>query len=1184
MPPRISVVVPIYNVETYLEPCLESLAAQTHTDFEAILVDDGSTDASGSIAEAFAARDHRFRLVRQPNGGLSRARNTGIDHATGEFIAFLDSDDMLPPNAYELLLGALESTGSDFATGNVHRVSQWSRSQSRFLARAFGTTQLKTHVTKFRPLLSDRTAWNKLWRRSFWNAHGLRFPEGVVHEDIPVVLPAHFLASSVDVLEDVVYLYRVREDGKLSITQRRLEQRVLLDRLAAVEKVSGFLAEHGPRNAKRWYDESAVADDLRLHLNILDRADDDYRALFLDRVNAYLDTVDKRVFDPLTALDRLKWHLVRRRLMPELLEVLRFQKEDLSSTPPVRIRGRWYGDYPFRTDTQLRIPREIYRLDSELSLEPHLEELRREGDKLHVRGYAFIRGVGAPGRDTQRLELTALRGGRLRRLRMRISGVALDTKVVHRPELTSRSGQSLADVSWSGFEATLDVSKLRGRGGWGDGVWDIYATARSGRLGRRRARFVLEEGHPVRAVELHSGEDAHVKAASNLWGRVTVEVRTAVATLRGTRLDGEALVVSVDLRPASSAAKPKLEVLRKSDGRKRSYPLEDGSARIPLKHLRPAAGTEAVEEEEGEPDERVVWELTVVGAGRRPVVHPEDLPEVAWAVGERQLSLFRNRQGDAALLEREPRPLVTELRWTGDHALELAGTLPPGLELESILLVDATRGEVAFPVQGSPGTFSARLEPAGVDTLAGSIPLPEGNWNLRARPVGASVDDPAPPLVIARALHSRLPLRTVASHKPFALGIRGDDAGVLVVERDLDDDERGTYMQRRLRRTAYEAKRDEALRDAVVYASFRGRQYSDSPRAIHEELVRREAPLEHFWVVAEGQCVVPSSATPVREGSREHHELLATARFVVYNDHFPAWFHRRDDQLSIQTWHGTPFKRLGFDISAVRKTPRRFEREWEHQVRNWQYVLSPNRFSTPILRQAYGVEGEMLETGYPRVDALAGRDRDALGRAVRRRLGIPEDVRVVLYAPTYRDQVMDRRHRYRLDVRQDLTALADAVGPDTVLLVRNHHYVVDPVPVTPDGRIRDVSLYPDGTELLLAADVLITDYSSLSVDFANTGRPMLFYTYDLDSYRDEIRGFYLDFPATVPGPLLRTIGELGEALRDLDSVRREHAERYRAFRERFCELDDGGAAGRVIDRLFGAYGGAGSASAVSTAP
>jgi CDP-glycerol glycerophosphotransferase len=177
-------------------------------------------------------------------------------------------------------------------------------------------------------------------------------------------------------------------------------------------------------------------------------------------------------------------------------------------------------------------------------------------------------------------------------------------------------------------------------------------------------------------------------------------------------------------------------------------------------------------------------------------------------------------------------------------------------------------------------------------------------------------------------------------------------------------------------------------------------------------------------------------------------------------------------------------------------------------------------------------------------------------------------VRTVLYAPTYRDQVTDRRGRYRLDLRLDLERLRQAVGPDTVILFRKHHYVVDAAPATADGFVRDMSDYGDGTELLLAADVLVTDYSSMMVDFANTGRPMLFYTYDLDAYAEEIRGFYLDFVDAVPGPLLRTTDEVADALRGLDGVQAAHAERYRAFRERFCELDDGRASARVVDRLF----------------
>jgi glycosyltransferase involved in cell wall biosynthesis len=331
--PRISVVVPIYDVEAYLRESLESLAAQTVRDFEVVMVDDGSTDGSAAIAEEFVARDRRFRLLSRPNGGLSRARNTGIADARGELLAFLDSDDLLPPDAYERLLGALEQTGSDFASGNVHRLTTWGESQTRFLAEAFATSRLKTHVTEFRPLLADRTAWNKLWRRSFWGDR--RFPEGVVHEDIPVVLPAHFEARSVDVIAEPVYLYRVREG---SITQRRLEPTVLLDRLAAIEHVSDWLAQHGPPDAQRWYHEHVLHDDLRLHLEVLDRADAAYRELFLDRVNAFLDRVEPDLLDD-------DWRLVRRRAMPELVERVRAEnratlKMRLARRVPVRYRRR----------------------------------------------------------------------------------------------------------------------------------------------------------------------------------------------------------------------------------------------------------------------------------------------------------------------------------------------------------------------------------------------------------------------------------------------------------------------------------------------------------------------------------------------------------------------------------------------------------------------------------------------------------------------------------------------------------------------------------------------------------------------------------------------------------------------------------------------------------------------------
>jgi CDP-glycerol glycerophosphotransferase len=333
--PRVSVVVPIFNVEQWLGECLESIRTQTFGDLEVIMVDDGSPDGSAAIAERFAARDARFRLISRPNGGLSAARNTGIDAATGEYLSFVDSDDVLARDALERLVGALEKTGSDFATGNVERITPEGIRQAYFLSRAFTRTRLKTHVTQHPGLLADRPAWNKLWRRSFWDEQGLRFPEGRVNEDIPVVIPAHFAARSVDVIADTVYYWRTREAGEPSITQRTLEPAFLHDRMAAISEVIAYLDQHATPLDRSRYEETVLMYDLRYILDVLDQADEEYQGLFIDRVNAVLDDADPRILGRLPAGERAKWQLVRERRRPELIALLEASRR---AAPPLRIR------------------------------------------------------------------------------------------------------------------------------------------------------------------------------------------------------------------------------------------------------------------------------------------------------------------------------------------------------------------------------------------------------------------------------------------------------------------------------------------------------------------------------------------------------------------------------------------------------------------------------------------------------------------------------------------------------------------------------------------------------------------------------------------------------------------------------------------------------------------------------
>jgi CDP-glycerol glycerophosphotransferase len=183
---------------------------------------------------------------------------------------------------------------------------------------------------------------------------------------------------------------------------------------------------------------------------------------------------------------------------------------------------------------------------------------------------------------------------------------------------------------------------------------------------------------------------------------------------------------------------------------------------------------------------------------------------------------------------------------------------------------------------------------------------------------------------------------------------------------------------------------------------------------------------------------------------------------------------------------------------------------------------------------------------------------------------VPDGKRLALYVPTWRDDQHDASGAYRLDFRLDLDAAGERLAAEWVLAIRGHHLMASGLPAagTPPFCI-NVTDYPDISDLLIASDVLITDYSSVIFDFVPTGRPVVLFTYDLARYRDHIRGFCLDLEAEAPGPLVATSEQVVAALADIDAVAARHEPARAAFAAKYCPLDDGKAAARACDALLG---------------
>ncbi|MEU6661055.1 CDP-glycerol glycerophosphotransferase family protein [Streptomyces sp. NPDC046821] len=363
-----------------------------------------------------------------------------------------------------------------------------------------------------------------------------------------------------------------------------------------------------------------------------------------------------------------------------------------------------------------------------------------------------------------------------------------------------------------------------------------------------------------------------------------------------------------------------------------------------------------------------------------------------------------------------------------------------------------------------------------------------------------------------------------------------------------------------------------ARKGLVVFESHMGKSYGDSPRAVHEELLARGARLRCVWSYADSPAGFPDGARLVKRWSWRYLWDLARAEWWVDNQGFPHALDKPKHTTYLQTWHGSAYKRMGFD-EARHKTQNAPQRDTlARAVGRFDHFMVRSEHDVNTLARAYRIpEEKLLRAGYPRNDRLvAARARDEReGRFPRpapaAELGIPDHRTVVLYAPTFRGLPKDGSTvELPLDVRQ----FAERFGDTHVLLVRAHYMEAANLPATPPGTVIDVSGHHDVSELLVLADVLITDYSSIMFDYALLDRPLVHFAPDLDAYAAE-RGAYFDLRADAAGPVAETQEEL---LRTIDGLKEADAERQAArgaFAARFGAYDDGHAARAAADLILG---------------
>lgn len=356
----------------------------------------------------------------------------------------------------------------------------------------------------------------------------------------------------------------------------------------------------------------------------------------------------------------------------------------------------------------------------------------------------------------------------------------------------------------------------------------------------------------------------------------------------------------------------------------------------------------------------------------------------------------------------------------------------------------------------------------------------------------------------------------------------------------------------------------------IFFESGLGKQYADSPRYIYERLSELY-PDDYTFIWAYNKRDVRFASKHTKRIKRlnpAYYYYLCKSGTWINNQNFPTYIRKPKQTKFLQTWHGTPLKKMLHDIEQIQGRSEDYLERVTSAVRNWDYLISPSSYATEAFRGAFNYDKEVWEVGYPRNDLFYKADKEIHKQQLREKLSIPNDKKIILYAPTFRDN-QKKGNKFSFDLNMDLERMQEELGDEYVLLLRMHVVVSNKISVDGDLRnfIYNVSNYSEMQELLLIADILITDYSSVMFDYSNTRKPILFYTYDLGEYRDTLRGFYFDFEEKAPGPFLMNTNELVDSIKNIEKVKEHYKGKYEAFYNKFCYLEDGHATDEVVEKL-----------------
>ena len=359
----------------------------------------------------------------------------------------------------------------------------------------------------------------------------------------------------------------------------------------------------------------------------------------------------------------------------------------------------------------------------------------------------------------------------------------------------------------------------------------------------------------------------------------------------------------------------------------------------------------------------------------------------------------------------------------------------------------------------------------------------------------------------------------------------------------------------------------------VMFESFLGRNVSGNPKYLYEQMIKDglDNKYDLIWILNNIDEPINGSGKKVKRKTLKYYYYMATSKYWIFNCRQADEIIKRKENIYLQTWHGTPLKKLAMDMDNVNMAGQtdinEYKEKFYNNSRRWDYLLIQNDYSREIFKKAFAFNKTILNV-YPANDILYTENNKESIDKIKDKLNIPKNKKIILYAPTWRDDNFYKKGHYRMNIELDLDKMQKELGNEYIILLRMHYLITNNINIEKyKGFVYDYSQGYDIQELYLVSDILITDYSSVMFDYSNLNRPIIFFTYDIEQYRDALRGFYFDFEEEAPGPLVVDTEGVIECLKSIDDINKQYKNKKEKFYNKFCHIDDGNKAKEILDAI-----------------